>query len=75
MEAAKAALDQLIEDEGEQDDWASNSVVARVESRAKKNEMCDIALANLNTARTELKQHYQEVESSTVPKKKKQRLT
>jgi hypothetical protein len=75
VEAAKTALDKLIEDEGEQDDWASSSVVARVESRATKNEMCDSALANLDVARTELKQHYEEVKSSAVPKRKKQRLT
>lgn len=75
VHAAKAALDRLIEDEGEEDDWALSSVATGAESRARKNDACESALANLEVARRALIQHYDEVQHSEKPKKKKQRVT
>jgi len=74
VDRVKAALDKLIEDEGEKDDWASGAVLASEETRTKKNEECDNALASLEAARADLKRYYGEMKTSPEPKRKKQRV-
>lgn len=74
VKAAKVTLDKLIEDEGVEDDWALSSVAISAEARAKKNDECEAALAHLDVARKALVQHYEEVQNSEKPKRKKQRL-